>query len=137
MTDIFNKKELKERRRLLRNQATEPEKLLWERLRKKQINGVRFRRQVSIGGYVVDFYSPKNRLAIEIDGQSHNRDSAREYDTIREETITQLGIQFIRFTNDDVLNDMEYVLRKIEDAAKTFPLTKGEIQRGSELDKGK
>ena len=132
MTDIFDKKELKERRRSLRNQATETEKLLWERIRKKQLHGVRFRRQVSIGSYVVDFYSPKIRLAIEIDGESHNRESAREYDSIREESITQLGIRFLRFKNNDILKDMENVLRKIDDALTTFPLTKGEIQRGSE-----
>ncbi len=56
----------------------------------------------------------------------------RRYNSIREESITQLGIQVIRFTNDDVLNDMENVLRKIDEAVKTFPLTKGETQRGSE-----
>lgn len=72
---------MKERRQSLRNQATVTEVRLWDRIRKKQILGVRFRRQFSIGNYIVDFYSPKIKLAIEIDGKSHDTETKREYDS--------------------------------------------------------
>ncbi len=151
MTEIFNKKELKERRRLLRNQATGTEKLLWERIRRKQILGVRFRRQAGIGAYVVDFYSPAIRLAIEIDGKSHDNTSALEYDLLREREIRQLGINVVRFRNSEVLNDLDSVLRRIEQAIATsqnkktkgrtsLPLTKGEaegVEHPSPLPRGK
>jgi very-short-patch-repair endonuclease len=118
MTEIFNKKEMKERRRSLRNQATETEIILWERIRKKQVLGVRFRRQFSIGNYIVDFYSPKIKLAIEIDGKSHDRESKREYDATREAEIRQLGINMLRFRNHEVLDEIDKVIKKIEDALR-------------------
>ena len=132
MTEIFNKKEMKERRQLLRNQATETEILLWERVRKKQVLGVRFRRQFSIGHYIVDFYSPKIKLAIEIDGKSHDRESKREYDSTREEEIKRLGINMLRFRNHEVLEDMDGVVRKIETVIKRLTLSKDEPAKGSE-----
>jgi very-short-patch-repair endonuclease len=131
MTEIFNKKEMKERRQSLRNQATLTEARLWERLRKKQILGVRFRRQFSIGNYIVDFYSPKIKLAIEIDGKSHDTETKREYDSKREKEIRELGINVLRFRNHEVLDEIDNVIKKIEDAIKTFPLVKGKTQKGS------
>ncbi|MDI6803222.1 MAG: endonuclease domain-containing protein, partial [Bacteroidota bacterium] len=128
MTEIFNKKEMKERRQSLRNQATLTEVRLWDRLRKKQILGVRFRRQFSIGNYIVDFYSPQIKLAIEINGKSHDTETKREYDLNRDENIKQLGINIIRFRNHEVLDEIDNVVRKIEDAIKTFPLKKGETK---------
>lgn len=128
MTEIFNKKEMKERRQSLRNQATETEVRLWEHIRKKQILGVRFRRQFSIGHYIVDFYSPKIKLAIEIDGKSHDSEPKREYDATREKEIRQLGINVLRFRNHEVLDEIDNVVRKIEDAIKNFPLKKGEAK---------
>lgn len=109
---------MKERRRALRNQATRTEVILWERLRRKQVLGVRFRRQFSIGNYIVDFYSPKINLAIEIDGKSHDTDAKREYDSTRDDVIKQLGINIIRFRNHEVLDEIDDVVRKIEDVIR-------------------
>ncbi len=119
---------MKERRQSLRNQATETEVRLWDRLRKKQILGVRFRRQFSIGNYIVDFYSPKIKLAIEIDGKSHDTETKREYDATREKEIRQLGINMLRFRNHEVLDEIDNVIKKIEAAIRTFPLKKGETK---------
>jgi len=71
MPKHFNKKEMQERRRQLRRNMTYSEKLVWIYLRKKQMH-IRFLRQYSIDNYVVDFYSPKLKLAVEIDGDVHN-----------------------------------------------------------------
>jgi very-short-patch-repair endonuclease len=111
---------MEERRRFLRSQATLTEVRLWECIRKKQILGVRFRRQFSIGRYIVDFYSPQLKLAIEIDGKSHDTQSKQEYDAIREKEIKALGINILRFRNHEVLDELDNVVMKIEDAVKTF-----------------
>ena len=71
MTQIFNKKTETIKRKLLRNNAPLPEIMLWSRLKSKQLGGYKFRRQFSIGRYVVDFYCPILKLALEIDGDSH------------------------------------------------------------------
>jgi very-short-patch-repair endonuclease len=120
MTEIFNRKEMEERRRSLRSQATLTEVCLWECIRKKKILGVRFRRQYSIGKYIVDFYSPQLKLAIEIDGKSHDTQSKQEYDAIREKEIKELGINILRFRNHEVLDELDNVVKKIESAIKTF-----------------
>jgi len=120
MAEIFNRKEMEERRRSLRSQATLTEARLWEYIRKKHILGVRFRRQYSIGKYIVDFYSPQLKLAIEIDGKSHDTHSKQEYDAIREKEIKALGIIMLRFRNHEVLDELDNVVKKIESAIKTF-----------------
>ena len=113
MTRIFNRKSEQEKRRKLRKNATYPEKILWERLRKRRINGIRFLRQYSVGKFVLDFYSPKVKLAIEIDGSSHI--GKEEYDAFRQKFIENLGIHFLRFGNQAVLNDTEFVVERIRD----------------------
>ncbi len=101
MTRIFNKKSEQEKRRMLRAAATTAEKIMWSYLRKHQISDTRFLRQYSINRFVVDFYSPELKLAIEIDGNSHT--GKEEYDKLRQEIIENLNIRFLRFTNDEVL----------------------------------
>lgn len=113
MTLLFNKASEKQKRRILRKNSTEAEKLVWSRLRKRQLAGVKFRRQYSIGAYVADFYCPEKKLAIEIDGAQHFEEDAMEYDRRREEYMASAGIKTIRFTNKDVFNNMEGVLQKI------------------------
>jgi very-short-patch-repair endonuclease len=76
----------------------------------------------------VDFYSPQIKRAIEIDGKSHDNDVKREYDSNRDKDIRQLGIKVLRFRNHEVLDEIDDVVRKIEDAIKTFPLKKGETK---------
>ncbi|MBI4745618.1 MAG: DUF559 domain-containing protein [Deltaproteobacteria bacterium] len=77
---IHNNLKFKERRRELRRNQTEAEKLLWARLRNKQIHGIKFFRQFSIGAYVLDFYSSTIKLAVELDGGQHAGKDAQEYD---------------------------------------------------------
>ena len=126
---------MKERRQMLRRNMTEAERVLWSKLRGKQIDALRFRRQYSVGAFVLDFYCPKIRLDIEVDGESHDRPTVREYDRAREEQIKSLGITILRFTNEEVKSKLDSVVQRIKETAAllktTFPLTKGEIQRGS------
>ena len=100
-------------RQNLKRQMTKPEKRLWNYLRSRRLSGVKFRRQYSVGRYVVDFYCPSARLAIELDGDSHYVDDAPAYDKARQEFIEDNGIKVIRFTNQDVMKNIEGVLQKI------------------------
>ena len=113
MTQVFNQKENLDRRRQLRNGASEAERLLWQKLKGKQLNGCKFRRQVGIGSYILDFYCPALKLAIELDGPSHDDPGAQEYDAIRQRVIEAFNIRFLRFTNADVYNHLEGVLVSI------------------------
>ncbi|MBI5765968.1 DUF559 domain-containing protein, partial [Candidatus Falkowbacteria bacterium] len=88
MTQIFNKNNKKELRKKLRNEMPSAEKVLWQKIRKKQIHNHRFRRQVSIGTFVVDFYCPELNLVIEADGANHFFDEKSEnYDTSRQKYL--------------------------------------------------
>ncbi len=112
MTKIFNKKTEKEKRRQLRNNPTHSEKVLWLSLRKKQIHGIRFHRQYSINHFVVDFYAPKIKLVIEVDGSSHIGNE--DYDSARQKYIEALGIKVIRFTDEQVFGNVNNVVKEIE-----------------------
>ena len=114
MTSIFNKTSEKAKRRDLRHNMPSPEIILWPHLQNKGMNGYKFRRQYSIVHYVVDFYCPALKLAIELDGDSHFvSDDEVVYDRERQKSIEGLGIRFLRFTNDEVLDNLDNVLRKI------------------------
>ena len=117
MTKIFNKNSEKEKRRKLRNNPTYTEKILWNSLRRRQICDVRFLRQYSVNQFVIDFYAPKIKLAIEVDGSSHIGKEA--YDKSRQEYIEDFGIEFIRFTNEDVIGNMNKVVAQIEEVVKS------------------
>jgi len=114
MTKIFTKTKIKERRRELRHNLTRAEAILWNHLKQKQICGQRFLKQYSIESFIVDFYCPKLRLVIEVDGETHLTDKELEYDKIRQDKIEKLNIIFLRFTNGDVYNGLDLVLEKIE-----------------------
>jgi very-short-patch-repair endonuclease len=113
MPRIFNKSSETSKRRTLRASAPNAELVVWSHLRKKGVQGYRFRRQYSIGPYVVDFYCPALKLAVEIDGASHFREGAQAEDRRRQSFIESLGIRFLRFTNDEVFNNLEQVLEEI------------------------
>jgi very-short-patch-repair endonuclease len=102
----------KEKRRKLRQNMTKAEKFLWEELRNKKRGGFRFRKQFSIQGFIVDFYCMSLKLAIEVDGEYH--DFTKEYDKEREEIIKKYGITFIRFKNEEIINNWQEVNLKIE-----------------------
>ena len=114
---FYNHPLAREHRRTLRNTQTPTERTLWLHLRREQIAGAKFRRQFSVGHYVLDFYAPALKLAIEVDGECHNRPEAQEYDTIRQKTLEGLGIHFLRFTNQQVIHEIEAVLATIEGCA--------------------
>ncbi len=108
MTQLFNKKSELEKRRLLRKSSTKAEMRVWIYLKKRQICNERFLRQFSINQFVLDFYCPRLRLAIEIDGMIHFVDEdTKQYDKDRQEYIETLGIQFLRFTNDEVFDNLD------------------------------
>jgi len=96
-----------------------PEALLWSKLRAKQFNNFKFRRQYGIGHFVLDFYCSKKRLAIEIDGESHFNKNSIKYDKEREEKIKSNNIKIIRFTNKEIMENLEGVLIAIEQATNT------------------
>jgi very-short-patch-repair endonuclease len=105
---------LKELARKLRQNMTLGEVLLWQRLKRKQIRGYDFDRQRPIDRYIVDFYCKDLKLAIEIDGSSHDGEEAKINDGIRQERLESLGVRFLRFTNADVKQNMEMVVGSIE-----------------------
>jgi len=94
---------------------TEAEQVLWKKLRRKQIKACKFRRQYSIMGFVVDFYCSEIKLAIEVDGGYHQGKDQGIYDKARQKLLESLEINFLRFTNDDILNDIDLVVDKISD----------------------
>jgi very-short-patch-repair endonuclease len=113
MTEVFNKEELKARRRSLQKNMPRAEVILWSKLKNKQILGKRFLRQYSVDQYVLDFYCPELKLAIEVDGDSHFVPGAEEQDKARQEHIEAFGIQFLRFTNEDVYNNIDGVCQSV------------------------
>ena len=109
---LHNLKYQENRRRQLRKNPTEPEKRFWSWVRGKQL-GTKFRRQHGIGQYIVDFYCAEFGLIIEIDGDSHYTEDAKEYDNERTAFLQSKGYQVVRFTNLEVMQNKEGVLTKL------------------------
>lgn len=93
---LNNRKYLKEFRKKLRNNSTKAESQLWKALQKSQLEERKFRRQHSIGNYIVDFYFPKERLIVELDGQVHNNFINEAYDHKRTAYLESLGFKLVR-----------------------------------------
>jgi very-short-patch-repair endonuclease len=109
----YNRK-LKEKSQLLRTNSTAAEEFLWSKIRKKQIKGIWFYRQKLIGEYIADFYCPKAKLVIEVDGGYHLSRETTGNDRVRDEYVTSLGLKVLRFNNRQVLTDISSVLEIIE-----------------------
>ena len=105
------------RARELRKNQTEAERVLWQRLRNKQLNGLKFRRQCPISGFIADFYCFELKLAIELDGQVHTEYDQQEQDDYRTNVLTDKGVTVLRFWNSEVINTPEKVLETIETTA--------------------
>lgn len=120
MSKHFNRPELKQRRRQLRQDQTYAEKVMWSQLRNRQFLGIKFKRQYSVDNYVIDFYAPELKLAIELDGTIHNVPEQIEYDKIRQAQIEKLGIKFIRVTNEELLSNPNKTFSKIENKAQNL-----------------
>jgi len=110
---VFNRKTQKRFRQHLRNTATDAEKKLRSVLKGKQLLGYKFRRQQGIEKYVVDFYCPGKKLAIEIDGVTHTTPREKEHDRQKADCIKSHGILLLRFNNSDVYENLDYVLSAI------------------------
>ena len=102
-----------ERAKIISKNMTEAEKVLWNKLRKNQLLGIKFRRQHPIDIYIADFYCHKAKLVIEIDGEIHN--NQKEKDKSRTNEFEKLGIREIRFSNEEVQKNIDKVLAKIID----------------------
>jgi very-short-patch-repair endonuclease len=103
--------------RELRQESTEAEKLLWEELRNRKFNGLKFRRQRPLDKFIVDFYCNEKKIVLELDGGVHNEKINKEYDEARTAMLAGLNIIVLRFKNEEVINDMQGVLKKIRDVA--------------------
>ncbi|AMJ57846.1 MULTISPECIES: endonuclease domain-containing protein [Stenotrophomonas] len=102
---------LRKRARPLRNTPTDAEDRLWQQLRRRQLAGFRFRRQMPLGGYIADFVCLEARLIVELDGGQHLEQ--RAYDQQRSEVLQRLGFRVLRYWNDEVLLRMPAVLEDI------------------------
>ena len=120
MTVIFNLAQSKDLRKKLRNNRPKPEIKLWYYTRNKQL-GCKFRRKVGIGEYIVDFYSPEIKLVIEIDGESHYNQQEIEKDKTRDLYLHGLGLKVLRFTNLEVMENIEGVILKIKEITSPSP----------------
>jgi very-short-patch-repair endonuclease len=109
---IYNHPKYKQRRKDLRVNQTNTEEILWKFIKNKQIKGKKFRRQHSVDNFILDFYCSENRLGVEVDGKVH--DSQKEYDVERTRILENLNIKILRFTNEEILNNIENVLKVLE-----------------------
>ncbi len=110
---LHNRLGLKSCRKELRNNATPAEMKLWGILQRSNLGGYKFQRQHSVGAYVLDFYCPAARLAVELDGDSHCTDEAIEYDRQRTAYLNALHIKVLRFLNTDVYDNLDVVGERI------------------------
>lgn len=115
MTQHFNKSSEKVKRRNLRKNQTFCEKIMWTYLRDRKTLGYKFKRQYSIDHYVIDFYCPELKFAIELDGSVHDMPDKKEYDAYRQEYLEKFGITFCRITNDELMGNANMAFKKIEE----------------------
>lgn len=120
MSILYNDPRYKERRRELRNAMTVAERVLWERLRQRRFQGFRFLRQYGVERFILDFYCPKVRVAIELDGHSHTGSGAVR-DQERDAILESYNIMVVRFWNQDVLENVDDVLEKVRAACSESP----------------
>ena len=113
MPHIYTRDSEKALRRSLRSDMPSAESVLWSKLRRQQLLGYKFRRQYSVGRYVVDFYCAEVRLAIEVDGDSHFQSGKMVRDKDREAFIKSFGIDVFRFRNIEVFEQLNEVLETI------------------------
>jgi very-short-patch-repair endonuclease len=128
MKFLKNDPKLKQRRRELRQNQTEAEKAFWAHLRNRQFFGLKFFRQYSIGPYILDFYCPTLKLAVELDGGQHNEFEKKNYDTGRSEYLKANQMVITRFWDNDVLLDVQSVLAGLAQKVTppALPFGKGE-----------
>jgi very-short-patch-repair endonuclease len=105
---------LRDRSRQLRKNMTAAERFLWSKIRGNQIKGCWFYSQKTIGEYIADFYCPKAKLVVEVDGGQHYNDENIKYDKVRTEYMAGLGLKVLRFNNTEVLTNIKGVIEEIK-----------------------
>jgi len=115
---IYYNKKLKNTARTLRKNMTDAERLLWSKIRRKEIKGYQFYRQKTIGDYIVDFYCPAAKLIIEVDGSQHYEEKGLIKDRIRDEYMNRLGFRVLRIPTTDVTECVDDVVDVVFDAVK-------------------
>jgi very-short-patch-repair endonuclease len=113
MNYIFNREDEKNKRCELRRSLPDAEVMHWSRLKGRQLLGCKFRRQYSVGSFVLDFFSAEIKLGIELDGDSHFQSGVREYDQKRQQFIESFGIKVIRILNTEIYQNLDGVLEMI------------------------
>ena len=111
----------RERSRQLRRFPTEAEACLWRRLRRRAFKGLKFRRQLPLGKYIVDFVCLEKRLIIELDGGQHNAEAQRPYDRLRDQWLRSQGFQILRYGNNEVFDEWEAIAEAVWKAAQGDP----------------
>jgi very-short-patch-repair endonuclease len=114
---IHNRENHLETRRILRKNQTPEEKILWDELRNRKLANLKFNRQHSIDGYIVDFYCAEKKLIVELDGAQHFTTEGRLYDQERDRHLASLGNSILRFPNGEIKNDLFSVLDSIRKIA--------------------
>lgn len=99
--------------RQLRKNQTEMESRLWQYLRDRRLGGYKFRRQHPVSGYILDFYCPEKKVAVELDGGQHDLAEQMEYDQIRTDILEKMGIKVLRYWDNAVLQNLDGVLDDI------------------------
>ena len=100
--------------RKLRKNQTDAEKKLWALLRNRQVSGIKFRRQFSVGRYILDFYCPEYRVGIEADGGQHYEDKGKQRDELRTRELNKLSMEILRFSDREILTNIEGVYETIK-----------------------
>ena len=108
----YNKK-LKEISQRLRSNMTDSERLLWSRVRRKQLKGLQFYRQKIVGDYIVDFCCPGAKVVIEVDGGQHYTEEGLKKDTARDDFLNKQGFKVLRFSDREVLKDIDVVVEMV------------------------
>jgi len=107
------RKGLKKLSQSLRKKMTEAEKVLWLKIRRKQLKNCQFYRQRPLGKYIVDFFAPKAKIVIEVDGGQHYEKRGIKKDEIRDKYLRNLGLKVLRFSDKEVLKNIEGVIKRI------------------------
>ena len=106
----------------LRKYDTDEEKILWTKLNRNQILGLQFRRQHPIDRFIADFYCAKIKLVVDVDGSIHELPENKEYDIGRSEILNDFGITVIRFSNEQIINEIDKTIIKIKKISKKIML---------------
>ena len=121
----------------LRKNSTEAETILWNRLRARQIEGVKFRRQQPIENFIVDFVSFENRIVIELDGGQHAKNRHKDKDIARDRVLTENGFEVLRYWDNEIFENIEGVLEVIRQkclrSAFPLPLAPSRQGRGNQV----